>query len=284
MLKYLAIYAKLHEQVKDEIYVAIPKNGNPNKMWIWRYDPEKVQLNKISSGGDDFPIHFVATFGIGMLYNGATLNFDPIPDDPSEAQSFDLSRSLTTDISPAIVPITLDMRAHYTNFMVNWGLEFGYNMNGDGWKEYIQTPGHDENSSVEAVTLNCADPQDLSTCTVESIAYHEESFNRALYFGLGYVFGRDASIGIGPRLALRSSWLNMPHSWSPTAHFGWTVALPQPENLPNRVRFVADVDLRAGMNISTYRSLYFESAKEDDEDNGLYAPTFGLVVGVGSTF
>ena len=52
--------------------------------------------------------------------------------------------------------------------------------------------------------------------------FYEPTFNRAIYFGVGYAFGRDANYGLGPRVAFRSTFMNVPHSWVPTGHFGWT--------------------------------------------------------------
>ena len=39
---------------------------------------------------------------------------------------------------------------------------------------------------------------------------------------------------------LRSTFLNVPHSWVPTGHFGWTLQVGESYN--RRVRWIADVD------------------------------------------
>ena len=36
---------------------------------------------------------------------------------------------------------SFDLRAHYTKFMVQVGVEYGMNLNEEGWTGYYQTPG-----------------------------------------------------------------------------------------------------------------------------------------------
>ncbi|MEL6349940.1 MAG: hypothetical protein AAFV53_42955, partial [Myxococcota bacterium] len=71
ILNYLAIYAKMHQ--KAEIYIAVPENGNPNRVYIWRYDRNSATLSLVGGGGDDFPVRFAFLFSAGVLYNGATV-------------------------------------------------------------------------------------------------------------------------------------------------------------------------------------------------------------------
>ena len=77
ILTYLSIYAKMHPEVDTEIYISVPKAGNPNKVWVWRFDPTSTTLSKVKDGIEEFPVHFVATMGTGMLYNGFNLSYTP---------------------------------------------------------------------------------------------------------------------------------------------------------------------------------------------------------------
>ena len=86
--------------------------------------------------------------------------------------------------------------------------------------------------------------------------------------------------------------MNVPHSWVPTGHFGWTFQIG--EAYSRRVRFIGDVDLRAGSIIARQRSIYIDtkyetlSAEEAKEDRryapGAIRPIVGISAGVGLTF
>ena len=100
----------------------------------------------------------------------------------------------------------------------------------------------------------------------------------------------DASFGLGPRIAFRSSFLNAPHSWIGTGHFGWAITMPGTEPYNKRVRFVLDVDLRAGGMIHRRRSLYIDTnVSMSDSSSQHFAPKaieplFGLLLNAGVTF
>jgi hypothetical protein len=311
ILAQLAIYAKMHPQVKEQIYITYPKFGNPNKMWIWRFDPSTTSLNLVATGDEEFPVHFVATIGTGMLFTQANVSFDlqEVTDvggqETTEAiggadveNGVDVSADgitnkaiKTIDGFSGYAPIALDLRGHYNNVMVNTGIEFGWNLNDEAqWIEYFQTPGKHNPSRTEfqdppikTLEISC---DENNVCTNKEVFY-EPKFNRAIYFGLGYAFGRDASYGLGPRVAFRSTFLNVPHSWVPTGHFGWAFQVGEAYN--RRVRWVADVDLRLGSMIARQRSLYIDQMYESGETGTFFAPgsmepIFGLTAGVGATF
>ena len=288
ILAKLAIYAKMHPQVKDQIYVTYPKFGNPNKLWIWRFDPKTTSLNKVASGDEDFPVHFALTANTGMLFTKANIGFGENAGEGEDPEA--LIQSLVPVVGFAgYVPFGLDLRGHYNNIMVNTGIEFGVSANDETeWVEYFQTPGKHNPSRTgydEITTQKLICDENGENCAMQEIFY-EPTFNRATYFGVGYAFGRDASYGLGPRVAFRSTFLNVPHSWVPTGHFGWSFQVGE---YSRRVRFIIDTDLRAGAMIARQRSLYIDKCYERGDEGGTFAPCsmepiFGMTIGAGLTF
>ena len=120
---------------------------------------------------------------------------------------------------------------------------------------------------------------DESACSnIKTEVYNQQMFNRNIYFGLGYVFGRDAAYGYGFRLATRVGFVNAPHTVSPTLHVGYTYPVNMFE-VNKRVRPVLDVDVRGGAGIKYGRNLGFDQGLTRQAE-----PIFGLTLGVGSTF
>lgn len=305
ILNYLAIYARLHERA--EIYIAVPENGNPNRVYIWRYDRSSAQLSLVGGGGDDFPVRFAFLFSSGLLYNGATVTYT----EPSAEQAAgidagsvpgvtlgDATGLLDADLDPAFIPLNLELRGHYNRLMVNFGAEFGYALTDGGeiqgtgsdtgtLVEYYQHPGNNDALAVRDPGRNC------STGTNGQIScdevYNIRDFNRYLYMGAGVVLGRDAGIGFGPRFAGRFGWTNIPHGYQTTAHFGYAYQPGIPE-AGGRVRPMLDADLRGGVAIARERSLQRDLAdatqadNDEDNDEGYVMPVFGLTVGIGLTF
>ena len=259
ILAKLAIYAKMHPQVKDQIYVTYPKFGNPNKLWIWRFDPKTTSLNKVASGDEDFPVRFALTANTGMLFTKANITFAENAGEGEDPEALVQSLVPVTGFS-GYVPFGLDLRGHYNNLMVNTGIEYGVSANDEiEWVEYFKTQGKhnpSRNEYAEITTQKLVCDENNENCTYEEIFY-EPTFNRAIYFGVGYAFGRDANYGLGPRVAFRSTFMNVPHSWVPTGHFGWTFQIG--EAYSRRVRFIGDVDLRAGSIIARQRSIYIDT-------------------------
>lgn len=291
ILNYLAIYAKLH--AKAEVYIAVAENGNPNKMWIWRYDRKSAQLKKVGGGLDTFPVRFALVFSTGLLYNNGTVGIDDDFSDEASLAPADVADDsrFAVDLNPATIPFNFELRGHYNRLMVNMGAEFGYEAGGTGgWIEYFQTPGHDSATTIDEQLSECL-PVDVDTdgdgvvdsqtmeCSGYSPAYNVRTFNRNLWLGVGVVFMRDAGLGFGPRLAARVGWANMPHGLQTTGHFGWAI---QPGFLPagERVRPLLDLDARGGIAIRTEHSLF----KDTRGDRKLIQPVFGLTLGVGLTF
>lgn len=312
ILNYLAIYQKLHE--KADVYIAVPEKGSPNAVFIWKYDRERAQLTFISGGKDSFPVRFAFLFSSGLLYNGATPTIDDNLEDESSLAPGDVANTnrLNVDKEPALVPFDFELRGHYNRLMVNVGAEFGYNVGKNAkWQEYYQTPGKQKEEDIYTARLsNCgpagalnldtngdgeADAYDGDgdgvpdtdlTCDSISEVYNSRQWNRHLYLGAGVVLGRDAGIGFGPRFAVQWGWLNIPHGWQATGHFGWAIQPPFPE-AGGRVRPMVDLDLRGGVAIARPRSLQrdlAEQTKNSDKPERNVEEVFGANLGVGLTF
>ena len=311
ILNYLAIYAKLHE--KAEIYIAVPENGNPNRVYVWRYDRASAQLSLVGGGGDGFPVRFAFVFSSGLLYNGATVTYtEPSTEDVKSIEAGDAvgvtlgdtAGLVDAELDPAFLPFNLELRGHYNRLMVNFGAEFSLGLT-DGGEiqgtgddtgrliEYYQHPGNndqggkDEVFAVQDPTANCETNGDGNLVCAE--VYNIRDFNRYLYLGTGVVLGRDAGIGFGPRFAARFGWTNIPHAFQTTGHFGWALQPPIPQ-AGGRVRPMLDADLRGGVAIARERSLQRDLAastqadNDEDNDESNVMPVFGLNIGIGLTF
>lgn len=290
ILNYLAIYQKLHD--KAEVYIAVPEGGNPNKVWIWRYDRNSAQLNLVGGGPDGFPVRFALVASVGMLFNGAQVTVDTsLEADEAEATqdannftTVDGLRSRTEeDLKNSAIPVTFALRGHYNRLMVELGGEFGFNADDSGvWVERYYLPKHQGDYDTVVARPGGEDAFDSNGDLVE--AYHYTNWNRYMYMGVGVVLGRDAGLGFGPRFALKTGWTNLPHAWQTTGHFGWAYQPPIGE-FGGRFRPLVDADFRGGVSLAAKNSLQREIAKDDTIDKeGIVMPVFGLTAGIGFTF
>ena len=78
--------------------------------------------------------------GTGMLYNGFNLSYTPPQADAIVGGSNPVD-AVDLDGTEANMPFAFDLRAHYTKFMLQIGVEYGLNVSGGEWIEYYQTPG-----------------------------------------------------------------------------------------------------------------------------------------------
>ncbi|MFZ5475696.1 MAG: hypothetical protein ACOZNI_02875 [Myxococcota bacterium] len=314
ILNYLAIYAKIHE--KAEIYIAVPQDGNPNKVWVWRYDRPSANLQLVGGAGGGFPVRFALMVGGGVMYNDVQVVAD------GEQYEEDLKAQATTagtaptatdyidpEMFPAYIPVNIELRGHYNRLMVAVGSEFGFNTGGktgdSAWIETYRTPGEpdalvlqkegvheavllDENGDPIPVTDEDGEVVDEDgdgePDAYETVSYpygqpifHVLKINRNLYLGTSVVLGRDAGIGFGPRIGFRIGWTNAPYALQTTAHVGWAFAPPGIKPLGDRVRPFIDVDGRVGASWPFKPSL----AHVDTIEVGA---VFGLTAGVGLTF
>ncbi len=290
ILNFLAIYQKLHD--KADVYIAVPYKGNPNKVWIWQYDRRRAQLKYVGGGADGFPVRFAFLFSTGILYNGASPAIDADLSDEDSLAPDDVANSnrFSVDKEPATIPFDFELRLHYNRLMVNFGAEFGYNAGKNAkWQEYYQTPGKQKEEDIHTARLSDCQQNDDGSFTCADIAdvFNRRQFNRHLYLGAGIVLGRDAGIGFGPRFAFQWGWLNIPHAFQPTLHFGWAIQ-PPIGNFGGRFRPMIDLDLRGGVAIARQRSLQYdlvEATKNNSEkEERLVEEVLGANLGVGFTF
>lgn len=283
ILNYLSIYAKIHE--KAEIYIAVPKDGNPNKVWIWRWDRASASLQLVAGGNDGFPVRFAIVASGGVMFNSIAIGYDTeqltqTPDgeitvgDPV-GQAANVRNAINFDNEPVMIPLNFELRGHYNRLMVAIGGEFGFNAKPEEapWVEryYIHNHRKDE---ANVVLEDCGKDPDVSCNEI----FNTVKVNRDLYLGTAVVFGRDAGIGFGPRLGMRVGWTNVPHAVQLTGHFGWTFDLPLVGNLGDRVRPFLDADARAGASLPVRNALILDGG-------GYHAGLiYGLMGGIGTTF
>jgi hypothetical protein len=289
ILNYLAIYAKIHE--KAEIYIAVPQYGNPNRVWVWRYDRPSANLQLVGGGADGFPVRFAAVVMGGIMYNDAHIakNAD-FETDALEGQATNpgdvpgIDDAVDVDLFPTYVPVNFEFRIHYNRLMVALGAEAGFNTNAEAvWVERYFLPG---NLDAEVAQLRAEDSGEdndgdgVSDARLvgDKLLYNKQTVNRNLYMGASAVLGRDAGIGFGPRLGARVGWTNVPYALQTTAHLGWAFQPPGVKGLGDRVRPFVDVDGRAGL------SWPFATSLSHGADAVTVEPVFGIVAGVGSTF
>lgn len=281
-LNYLAIYQKLHDQA--EIYIAVPRNGDPNKVYIWRYDRPSATLQLVQGDNDDFPIRFAAVVSTGVMYNGAAFSVDSTIDngdlnnilDPNPSQAFN---RLDADLQTGHLPLNVQLRGHYNRLLVEVGMEWGWNLSGEGlWVERYRTPEH----KADYGQLMVVDADTVAQPRPE--VYHYKAWNRYTYGGVGVVLGPNASLGFGPRFSVRSGVTDLPWAVQTTGHFGYTLEPPL-ESLKSakRVRPLIDFDARVGASMALNNSIQRDIADLEDEE-GFVKPVFGITAGIGTTF
>lgn len=301
ILNYLSIYAKIHE--KAEIYIAVPKEGNPNKVYLWRYDRPTSTLQKVDGGDDSFPVRFAVQIAGGIAYTSIPTVGYAGPDESDIASgaasgSFSVDPAAAIDIEtiPAIVPLTVEVRGHYNRLAIGWGAEAGFNLGGETDAQYVERyilPGNED-----GVVYDNGDPEkpgdyntpaygDSFQTTVKDEKtdwkqlYHTDFVNRTMYLTGGVVLGRDAGIGLGPRIMARVGWSNMPYALVTTAHFGWNFAIPLKKPIGNRIRPYVDVDGRVGAVWPFVPSLAWEAGRGDGDV--AVSPILGITAGIGTT-
>lgn len=289
VLHYMAIYAKLHPK-PAEIYVAVPKNGDPNKVWIWRYDRQSATLQLVGGGQDEFPVRFAFVASTGVMYNGAAFSVDSTVDN-TDINSLDdpvgnAADRASYDLQSAHLPVNLTLRGHYNRLMVGFGFEFGYNLAGDGlWVERYRTPEHKfDYGDLMVVEAGPAEENEDGSAVNGPEVYHYKAWSRYTHFDVGVVFGPNAGRAFGPRLALSTGWTDLPHAWVLLGHFGWSLEVPLDVlHVGQRIRPLVDVDARGGMAYTLGDSIQTDLAKADPDQLRI-KPVFGLTAGIGTTF
>ena len=111
---------------------------------------------------------------------------------------------------------------------------------------------------------------------------HTDFVNRSMYLTGGVVLGRDAGLGLGPRIMLRVGWSNMPYALNTTAHFGWNFAIPMKKELP-RVRPYVDLDGRVGAVFPFASSLAWAAGGGSSKSPVPVSPIVAITAGIGTT-
>ncbi len=282
ILTFLAIYAKLHKTA--EIYVAVPEEGNVNKLWIWRYDRRQDTLSLVGGSADTFPVRFAATIGTGLVYNAVSLTAPEEPDEDAivAAAQGDFGDFDEGEFDPQsnALPINIELRVHYNRLMASVGAQFALNLQDEGsWIERYYTPV--ENDEYKVIDPNCTEDTD-SDGTTEDCSndekYKTSKWNRYIYTGGSILLLKDAGLGLGPRIGFRIGWSNMPYAIQPSLNVGYNATLDV-FSFNDRVKAFADVDVTIGAAIPIGHSLL--ASKNGGTGIG---PVVGIIASVGSTF
>lgn len=313
ILNYLAIYAKLHPG--SEVYITVPVGGSTasNKILLWRWDRPSGTLQKVLDDTGGFPVRFVALVGAGITFSTATyepLTAEQIAEDASAANPADpdagIQRVLADAedstiplLAPEGVPFHFHLRGHYGRLMMGVGIEFaahvassqrkdGLSREEDGgWADLYQTnsiigPNHELKKEVEAeyaVRDDEGNPTgETDTAIFRVDVLRERDWQRLVLYQLGFVLGKNAAIGFGPRFFAQTGWFNIPHAVDISGHGGWAFALSPKAN--GRVRPIFDADLFGGIMVPFRDSVFIVG----DKKLGKVLPDFGMKVSVGLTF
>lgn len=315
ILAYLSIYQKLHPEA--EVFVAIPEGGatSSGKIHLWRWVADQGLLMKVG-GDNDFPVRFALLVGAGLDFNNATYQeptSESIAEDAAQANPSDptggvdaVKRGLDTlpTLAPSGIPIHFHLRGHYGRLLVTTGLEFSANVTDAGvWKDLYQTDsklGEDhELTKIDNVTVlgppedappgtNCADAGNCveRQVAVEVDVLRERTWQRLVFLGTGVVMGKNAAIGFGPRLLLRTGWYNAPHAVDLTGHAGWSAQAPFSKKAIGRVRPLVDMNFYGGAMIPYRDSVFTAGLNANGVPKKIGSPLirFGFQVSAGLTF
>jgi len=315
ILKYLSIYARLHQQA--EIYIVVPKGGSiaPRNLYLWRWDRPSGTLQKVLDDTGGFPVRFAALLGSGITFNGATY-VPPDPDDVAQTASDNTTPGAETGgadaalaalqeppvLAPAGIPIIYHLRGHYGRLLVTTGLEFTANITENKpWTSLYQTNskgGKNDNPAYKQEvqsTVNC-DTETDAACesdgtkevTVEVDVLRERTWQRLVFLGVGVVLGKNAAIGLGPRGYIRTGWYNTPHAIDLTGHLGYTGQIAFGKEPSGRVRPILDADFWGG-TLLPYRDSVFTNGKFNENSKkdlkiGKPIINFGATISAGLTF
>lgn len=256
ILTYLNIYAKLHPDA--EIYIGVPVAGNPNKVYLWRFDHASGTLFKVNDETGGFPVRFAMMFGTGLTFGGASVQIPEPTIDPTTGATLDPTPPNISDFVTPVpngMPFNYQLRGHYVRLMFLFGINFGLSFDGT-FQDAYQT---DDNDAVDASG---------------AIAKKERKLNRELYGGFGLVLGKEAANGIGPRGYLQGGVLNVPHTVDVSLHLGHTAEAPFSSST-GRVRPILDVDTYGGI-LWPLNNTFLDKKKP--------LPNLGVTASAGLTF
>jgi hypothetical protein len=294
-LQYLAIYGKLHPDA--ELYVAVPARANKIHVWIWVAREARLQRIEDETGG--FPVRFAAKLSTGFIFSSASLpdtglaSFPEVGDvdPPTELNVGDPTASLPKPkFTPTGLPIGYELRGHYGRLVMGAGMVYAANLSAGEWNEVYQISDGDlqfidDEQYVTTVHPDCVDTSEMSEtdatwCSlngeyeVKTPVLRSLKWQRLVYLNGGFVLGKQAAAGFGPRGQLQVGWVNAPHAIDITGRFGWAVQAPFAKKATGRVRPLIDGDAYAGVQVPFGRSA----------QQGQVLPVAGVTASVGLTF
>lgn len=311
ILNYLSIYAKLHPGA--EVYIVVPYAGStaPGRLYLWRWDRANGYLIRVEDNTGGFPVRFAALLGAGIGFSGVDID-TPEDEDleavveqqqpgapaPDPAQTADQFAPIPNPVIDG-VPVYWQLRGHYNRVFMGIGMEFKIGFaGGTGEKPFqdkYQTNHHTVVEYIEEdctiADLACVDPDGDGNGTKATaiLALRERSLQRLVYATIGFMLGKDAAVGFGPRGYFRIGWYNAPHAVDFTGHVGWTPKLPsigrKDEERTGRVRGFVDADFYGGVMAPYFDTLFIDQTREG-KFLALGKPfgIFGFTAGIGLTF
>jgi hypothetical protein len=206
------------------------------------------------------------------MFNTGMAEFDPtVSGDDVNNWDRGIGNKAKVSIGGKHIPVNFELRMHYNRWMLAFGTELGVHL-GKGWVErYPGTDGVKPDSDGEKGGI-------IATQDGDEV-FKTRDFNFLNYVSLGLLLGKDAGIGLGPRVAVRLGRLDLPRANQLTFHGGYTLKAPGIE-ADGRIRPFIDADFRVGMIFPQTGSLQLMGG----ESASLVQPTFGMTAGVGTTF
>ena len=296
IVNYLSVYAKLHND--SDIYIAVPQYGStsPGKIYLWRWDRARAQLFLVLDNTGGFPVRFAALLGAGVSFGSVDLAPPEVTTangEPPTADNADVANQLDglapqIDLGPEGAPIFYQLRGHYNRVFMGVGLQYKVSLMGRDFADRYQTQTHRNRYAVETTRSrdHCTDFAPCEPVVTSTEVLRERSLQRLVYGMLGFMLGKDAGVGFGPRGYLRTGWYNMPHAVDLTVHLGVTAKPPgankKDEDRMGRVRGLLDLDFYGGALLPVQDSVFVK-------EHGLLVVgkpmiNFGLTVGAGLTF
>jgi hypothetical protein len=292
IIAFLSIYSKLHPG--EEVYIVLPEDGSLKSEAIlsWRWEQDQNRLILAKPEGPDYPVLFTMQLGVGGIWDNFGLEFGEAPAATTGTDLPGLTDYASADLKPRGVPINYEFRIHRNHFMLQlgaqWSIATGPNLDGtdelagltaceEGYCDLYQTDAKDNGSHY--------------TNADGDIVLRDLAAQRLLHFGMGYMFGVDAGMGVGPYVLMRSGKYNVPNGWDLTAHVGWTFLPPFTEqSSTGRTKALLTLDAFGGGMIPVGNSLFVLGEKEDItrvknfDGSGKMRGHFGFVASGGLSF
>ena len=172
------------------------------------------------------------------------------------------------------VPIGFELRAHFLRLMINFGVKGTIGIGVD--EDDVSGAANGEDDPAGEATLDdlkvWTDYCQANGACEDNGVYRSLSINRTIYTGIGFMLGKNAAAGYGPRATLQVGFTNAPHTVDITLHPGYTMKAPL-KGFEGRIRPILDAELFGGVLIP-YGETSFSSPMWQ----------FGLAVGAGTTF